>query len=350
MGNELSEFSKKVRAFMGRSLLSGSDGDQFEALALELHRLQRRFNPAYDRLCAIRNVAEVVRLSDIPAVPTVAFKELEMTSLPVPERQTVFYSSGTTQKDRSRHFHSAESLTVYEESLLLWFNQHFPGADFDWVFLTPPSKDAPNSSLVHMFQFIADIRAPKPAVFAGHVDQTGGWSLDCAEVRDALKASKPIALLGTAFLFVRLCDELEQANVRFQLPAGSWIMETGGYKGRSREMPKDELRKHLTQLLGIPPNRIFGEYGMSELCSQAYDAADGVFRFPPWARAQIISPATGREVNQGERGLIRLIDLANIWSVMAVQTEDLGRQHKNGFELCGRAAQAEARGCSLMSV
>ena len=89
---------------------------------------------------------------------------------------------------------------------------------------------------------------------------------------------------------------------------------------------------------------------MSELSSQAYAAEDGLFRFPPWARAQIISPATGREANAGERGLIRVYDLANVWSVMAVQTEDVGIKEGDAFRLLGRAAAAEARGCSLMSV
>jgi hypothetical protein len=102
--------------------------------------------------------------------------------------------------------------------------------------------------------------------------------------------------------------------------------------------------------LGISSENIFGEYGMSELSSQAYAGADGLFRFPPWARAQMISPATGREAREGEGGLIRVYDLANVWSVMAVQTEDVGVREGDGFRLLGRAAEAEARGCSLMSV
>jgi hypothetical protein len=114
-------------------------------------------------------------------------------------------------------------------------------------------------------------------------------------------------------------------------------------------MPKQELHRSITDRLGVAPNRIFGEYGMSELSSQAYAGADGLFRFPPWARAQIISPATGREARAGERGLIRVYDLANVWSVMAVQTEDIGISEGNGFRLVGRAAEAEARGCSLMT-
>ena len=153
-------------------------------------------------------------------------------------------------------------------------------------------------------------------------------------------------------------------------------METGGYKNRSRTMPKAELHALITERLGVPQSHIVCEYGMSELSSQAYDLGALAsrrrvtllrpeelagetpalpepvtrhFRFPPWARVQIISPETGREVADGETGLIRVFDLANVFSVMAIQTEDLGIRRGDGFELVGRVAQAEPRGCSLMS-
>jgi hypothetical protein len=104
----------------------------------------------------------------------------------------------------------------------------------------------------------------------------------------------------------------------------------------------------LAKFLGVQPNNVLAEYGMSELSSQAYDNAAGVFHFPPWARACIISPETGAESAEGETGLLRVFDLANIASVMAVQTEDLAVRRGDGFELLGRAASAEPRGCSLL--
>jgi hypothetical protein len=204
-------------------------------------------------------------------------------------------------------------------------------------------------------------------------------------------------LLGTAFSFVHLVDFLEEKDLRLQLPPGSRVMETGGYKNRSRTMPKAELHALITEYLGIAAENIVCEYGMSELSSQAYDCsltsplpsplpsewerrgdrertrvdaqiAEGVrqgqssvavntiasdvpkiFHFPSWARVQIISPETGREVADGETGLIRVFDLANVFSVAAIQTEDLGVRHGEGFELIGRVKPAEARGCSLMT-
>src|ERR1019366_2183313 len=124
--------------------------------------------------------------------------------------------------------------------------------------------------------------------------------------------------------------------------------------------PKAELHALITERLDVPRENIICEYGMSELSSQAYDLeiqnskfkiqnSDRPFRFPPWARVQIISPETGREVAEGETGLIRVFDLANIFSVAAIQTEDLGIRRGDGFELIGRAQLAEPRGCSLMT-
>jgi len=166
---------------------------------------------------------------------------------------------------------------------------------------------------------------------------------------------RPFVLLGTAFNFVHLVEAFECASRRYVLPPGSRVMETGGYKGRSREMPKADLHAALVRHLGVAPDHIVREYGMSELSSQAYDRVCGEredsrrFRFPPWARALVISPETGRDVDDGGIGLIRVFDLANVFSVLAVQTEDLGIRRGDGFELLGRAPRAEARGCSLLA-
>jgi hypothetical protein len=185
------------------------------------------------------------------------------------------------------------------------------------------------------------------------------------QLNHACDAGKPLTLLGTAFSFVHLLDHLAESNLQFQLPKDSCVMETGGYKNRSRTMPKAELHSLITRRLGITPDKIICEYGMSELSSQAYtvrndecpmtkrDQTTGSinrhFHFPPWARMQIISPENGREVAEGETGLIRIFDLANVFSVAAIQTEDLGIRRGDGFELIGRAQEAEPRGCSLMT-
>jgi hypothetical protein len=195
--------------------------------------------------------------------------------------------------------------------------------------------------------------------FVGKTDPAGSWTLDFDVIERGLKAlaerNEPVVICGTAFSFVHWCDHLtaEQRTLRF--PAHSRVFETGGYKGRSRIVPKTELHRMIGSFLGIPQTHIVSEYGMSELSSQAYDRVVGspparIFRFPPWARAMIVSPETLTEVEDGETGLVRIYDLANVGSVMAIQTEDLAIRRGDGFELIGRAALAEPRGCSLMEV
>jgi hypothetical protein len=315
--------------------------------------------------------------TQIPAVPAAAFKELELTSLTPGERTAVFHSSGTTGQKPSRHFHSAESLAVYGASLWNWFEQNFfANSKFkiqnsEQVFLTPPPEQAPHSSLVHMFEALrrklggASVPASR-AEFLGKLASDGSWILDFAAAlavlgdNSKLKNQNLKLLLGTAFSFVHLVDYLAENHLQFELPTGSRVMETGGYKNRSRTMPKAELHALITERLGIPAENITCEYGMSELSSQAYDSeiknsklkiqnSERLFHFPPWARVQIISPETGREVAEGETGLIRVFDLANVFSVAAIQTEDLGVRRGDGFELAGRAQLTEPRGCSLMS-
>ena len=350
----------------------------FNELALELFRLQFAHNAPYRRLCETRGVSpqNVTRWAQIPAVPTSAFKEFELSCLPAAERTSVFYSSGTTEQRPSRHFHSAESLAIYEASSWPWFAQHVvpdfksPIADLKLAILTPPPTQVPHSSLVHMFETVRRALDAPETAFIGNTAADGAWTVNCDAAlqawRSACDSAASVVLLGTAFSFVHLLDQLAEKRLRFDLPSGSRVMETGGYKGRSRNLPKPELHALITGRLGIPPTHIICEYGMSELSSQAYDHALDVTRntrhasghsslatrhchFPPWARVQILSPETGHEVGEGERGLIRVFDLANAFSVLAIQTEDLGIRRGAGFELVGRAVLAEPRGCSLMA-
>jgi hypothetical protein len=349
--------SSQVRSFMSRSLAAENPaaGEEFNRLALALFAWQREAVPIYRALCERRNAGpESIRdWRRIPALPTSAFKAYEVSSIPAGERTRVFHSSGTTGQRPSRHFHNAETLSVYEASLLPWFERHFftvQPAPMKLLFLTP--ETAPHSSLVHMFTAVRRHFGAPDSAFTGCADAGGAWSLDLeptlAAVREAVGENRPLGLLGTAFSFVHLLDHLQSAGKRFALPKGSRVMETGGYKGRARTVTKAQLRQMLARFLGVQPAHVLAEYGMSELSSQAYDGADGVFHFPPWARVCVISPETGAESSEGETGLLRVFDLANIGSVMAVQTEDLAVRRGDGFELLGRAASAEPRGCSLL--
>jgi hypothetical protein len=396
----LSEFADHLRDLIRTTPPAESSwtNELFGELALKLFALQCRHNEPYRTLCEAKGIVESRKIRDwrdIPAIPATAFKDFDLTSLAPENRTSVFHSSGTTEHRPSRHFHNAESLALYEESLLAWFKSHLQFEQrVPIISLTPSRAAAPHSSLVYMFESIREKFGSDSSALVGRADQNGGWTVNAEAavgmLRRSVEADEPILILGTAFSYVHLLDYLADHDINFKLPNDSYAMETGGYKGRSRNLPKDELHQLICERLGIPPTNIICEYGMSELSSQAYDQPSTyhrsrtsrreeahsnlrdrnqslltsaatmlalekecgrprVFHFPPWARVQIISPETGREVNEGETGLIRIYDLANVFSVMAIQTEDLGVRRGDGFELIGRATLAEPRGCSLMT-
>jgi hypothetical protein len=374
----LSAFSARLRERIRTGMREGD----FESLALELFALQFENNHAYRTFCERMNRTpeNTHDWREIPAVPAAAFKELQMTSLKREEQTAVFYSSGTTAERRSRHFHSAESLSLYEDSLLAWFKPNVTAKPTSIICLIPPPLEAPNSSLAHMFQTVRNRLGAEDSIFLGVVSPDGGWSLDLdrsvAAMEKMSTGNQPALIMGTAFAFVHLLDHVARQNCHFTLTKGSLALETGGYKGRSRSLPKAQLHSLISDYLGIEAPQIVCEYGMSELGSQAYSSvavgsrrreeADRVsesivpsaashrplpepFQFPPWARARIISPETGAELEEGGTGLIEVFDLANVYSVMAIKTEDLGINRGGGFELVGRADIAEPRGCSLMA-
>jgi len=358
MTPELSRFAARLREVI--SVPNPSDQTPeaaFSSMALELFRLQYEANACYRKICELRGCApdRIHDWREIPAIPASAFKELEVTALQRADRVAVFRSSGTTAANRGRHYHSQESLAVYEASLLAWFRAQVlaqPGEKLRFLSLTPPGFAAATSSLVYMFETIRREHGTV-SCFAGTIAADGSWEPNFQSairfIREAAKANEAIFIGGTAFNFVHLLDSCEQQRLRFQLPAGSRVLETGGYKGRSRSIPKAELHGAMQRAFGIELEQIVMEYGMSELSSQAYSRASHPrFQFPPWARVQLISHETGSPVGAGETGLIRVFDLANVWSVMALQTEELGVRHEFGFELVGRAAEVEPRGCSLM--
>lgn len=377
MISDLTSFAAQLRELMAFATCSKpSPGlsaqafldERFSTLAMELFALQFKHNSVYRRICEARGQAPdtVESWSKIPAAPAAAFKEFELTSLAPAERVAVFHSSGTMGQQRSRHFHSQESLKLYEASLWPWFEKHvipdLSSTPWHFLSLTPNKETAPNSSLVHMIETTSRLSRARTVTFAGYAAEDGTWGVDVELALEVVAGvvEGPVVLLGTAFNFVHLLDAMVERRQRLRLSAGSRIMETGGYKGRSRELAKPELHALLTEYLGVPQSQILSEYGMSELGSQAYDSVSGglckmqhatrIFRFPPWCRVQITSPETGREVADGETGLVRIYDLANAFSVMGIQTEDKAVRHGHGFELIGRAVAAEPRGCSLMAI
>ena len=373
---QFNSYLERLTALMASTQTSdapSSEASAFDSLSLELFRLQFTHNPAYQSFCrhrGIQRAEDVSHVLDVPAIPTTAYKQSRLSCLPLESVTREFHSSGTTDHTPSRHAHSPRSLALYENSLLLSFEQGLisqpPQQDQFIVSLTPSAHIAPHSSLAHMCQVVCDRWGNTDSRCLGTIDAMGTWSVDIPRVIEsaqlAIASHRPLGILGTAFNWVHLLDSCAARHIHLTLPEGSWAMETGGYKGRSRILSKFELHQALSERLGIRAERIVCEYGMSELSSQAYDgalipeASEGVvptkrrcFRFPPWARSRIVSPENGDEVADGAVGIIQVFDLANAFSVLAVQTEDLGRRCGDGFELIGRIADAEARGCSLLA-
>jgi hypothetical protein len=332
-----------------------SDDARFARGALALFAFQFERCAPYRRFCERRGVTpESVRdWREIPAVPTGAFKEVPLRGFPAEATVKVFRTSGTTTAARGEL--ALDTLALYEASLLPTFRRFLlpelaPGARARILALAPPPEEAPDSSLTHMFAVaIAALGAPGSGFFVA------GGALRTAELLAALREPRPEPLLvaGTAFAFVHWLDALAAAGERLRLPAHARLMETGGFKGRSRALPREALHAALAERLGVPEARIVNQYGMTELGSQFYDstlaepAAPRRKLGPPWARVRIVDPESGREAAPGAVGVIEVFDLANTGSVAALRTADLGRRAGDGFEVIGREPGAEARGCSL---
>jgi hypothetical protein len=330
-----------------RRLLEPIDETAWNDLALKLFAWQIARLPAYRRLAAGHGVApgKIESWKDIPAVPQQLFKKTRLFSHPAARPGVVYETSGTTTGQPGRQYlldagiYRAVSVEGTRRAGL------FDGRP-ELFFLAPSPEDAPHSSLSAMFGFWQKALRQKGSRF-----QLREGILDPAAIRKTLLAAirprRPIGICGTAFSFVHLIDSWAGLPP-LPLPRESWVLETGGFKGRSREIAKADLYRQIAGIFSIPDHAIWNEYGMSELSSQAYArGAPGLHQTPAWARVLICHPATGREVAIGRRGLVRWIDLANVDSVLAVQTLDLAERMQNGFRLMGRMARTEPRGCSL---
>jgi hypothetical protein len=334
------------------------DPERFERLALALYAHQFHHCEPFARFAAGRGArpSQVLTWREIPPVPTGAFKEMPLRSFAPLATKHVFRTSGTAAEKRGALY--LDTLELYEASLLPSFETGVlpellgTRGRMPILVLTPSPAEANDSSLSHMFGVVLRERGGAGSDYFVHRGRLELASLALA-LESAVATGVPIALCGTAFAFVHLLEAMEQAGRRMALPAGTRIMETGGFKGRARELTRGRLCALLQERLGVPPERVVNQYGMTELGSQFYDSVliqpDAPRRklAPPWTRVRILDPDTGSDCPPGEVGLITIVDLANTGSVLAVQTADLGREVTGGFEVIGRSPGAEARGCSI---
>lgn len=348
----------ELLAFVGRGIAAPCEDAEFNQLALRVFAYQFANNRPYRLLCERRKrtPATVNHWRNIPAVPIAAFKETVLASEPI-EGAAEFNSSGTTQPERkSRHFHP--SLALYDLNAQLNFKAHvLPDREsLRFCVLFPTRRELPNSSLAHWLQLMVErFGAPGSDWFVSH-----SAGLDASRLVSSLRnAAEPIGVLAASFGLVHFLEHCQDNGVRLQLPPGSRVMDTGGYKGRSREYAKDELYAMVTDRLGVPASHIVNMYGMTEHGTQFLDAvlrdhlrepAEPLTRYkvvPPWARTRIVDPETLEDSADGQPGLLLHVDLINRASALAVLTEDIGYAIGGGFELRGRAQGSEARGCSI---
>ena len=346
-----------------RNFAAGDRSRSFSDLALEIAEFQRAFSAGFARLCERRR-GPCESVDDIPGVPCDAFRLARVAVHPAHEDQLRFYTSGTTSG--ARGMHAMRVVETYHELALQFGRAALLSSEGPRrvVALAPVLDEPPTSSLGQMMaRFMVeferrgafDVRSPERWLIDERgVDLTG---LEQAAAR-ASEREETLLVLATSFALVGLLDAL--AGRAVPLPAGAVIMQTGGFKGKTREIEAGELRRSVAQTFGIPESQIVSEYGMTELTSQLYEAtlpgsalqrdrqgAPGVYAEPPWLRVVPVDPSTLEPVPSGEIGIARIVDLGNVDSAVAIQTQDRVRRVEGGIVLLGRAAGAPPRGCSL---
>ncbi len=285
--------------------------------------------------------ATVGTWQQIPAVPTDAFKlcDFPLSCFPTENALKVFRTSGTTRDVRGEHWMS--DLSLYETSVLEgWQHAGLPVPTNPW-FLSPSPQEAPDSSLVHMLATLQ----------RHHASGTSGrWMID-GEGRIDLSLlaneDRPVTLFATAVALLR-CME---SGKSLPLPPGSWIFETGGYKGLKVTLEPEAFRDQVSEAFAVPRDKLLNEYGMTELSSPFYAwSNEDRHRGSPWTRIRVIDPETGLKCETGQIGYLEIVDLANLDSVAAIRTQDLAiARDERSFTLLGRDPRALPRGCSRRS-
>lgn len=317
----------------------GEDPGDFEALCLEVAAAQDALDddPAKG-LAAIR------------PVPETGFKLMTLAHFPPSEAEATFHTSGTTTGTPGRHLVRDRSL--YRLSAVAGFERFVMrgGRCSRFVHLIPPGSERPHSSLSGMVDDVVDAFAERGSVCARQGDAV---DLDAAlgAFDSAISAGEALCLLGTTLDCLTLFDGMRARGVELRLPRGSRAMHTGGPKATGRAISRDTLRGEFAELLGMQPEDVIEEYGMTELLSQAYDAprvSPGPRRLVPvpWMRTRVLDPATLRDVPDGSRGILCHYDLANVHTAVAVLTGDTALRIRDGFADVVRAAGAAPRGCS----
>jgi len=322
-----------------KHIFSGHSEESFRQLALSQFFYQYEHNPVYRRYCDLIHISprDVDILWKIPFLPVEFFKTQHVVAGD-PVWEQVFASSGTTATEKSCHY--VKDLRLYRQSFLRTF-EHFYGpiGDYCLLALLPGYMDNPNSSLIFMVRELIDD--------TGHPES--GFYLDDRQrltnkLRELERKGQKTLLLGVSFALLDLAEEY-RLNLQHTL-----VMETGGMKGRRKELTRQELHQKVQGGLGV--SQVHSEYGMAELLTQAYSKKDGRFHTPPWMKVMVRDYDDPFDwAGPGKSGGINVIDLANLYSCPFIETKDIGRIFDDGsFGVLGRFDDSDVRGCNLLVI
>ncbi|AWX44102.1 hypothetical protein HME9304_01102 [Flagellimonas maritima] len=322
-----------------QNIFSISKPAEFESLALEVFKFQYNHNVIYRSYCNLlkKSPEDILNLKQIPFLPIEFFKKSNVVSSEK-KPEAIFESSGTMGNITSKH--SIVDISIYKESYTKCFNTFYgPVGDYCILALLPSYLERDASSLVYMVNdFVSKSKHP----------DSGFYLYDLKKLSQKLlqleKEQIKTLLIGVSFA---LLDLAEQFPVHLK---HTIIMETGGMKGRRKELIREELHAILRNAFSV--EKIHSEYGMTELLSQGYSKGDGLFKTPPWMKIYARDTEDPLTIqNNDTTGGISIIDLANLYSCSFIATEDLGKTHTDGsFEILGRFDQSDVRGCNLMAL
>ena len=322
---------------MQNNIFNIQNQEDFKQVALEVFKHQFKNNKVYRSFCDLLYIhpSDVTKVEEIPFLPIQFFKSRKVLSS-LDEIDETFTSSGTTGSITSNHF--VTDINLYKESYLKGF-AHFYGNIEDYVVLAllPNYLERNGSSLVYMVDdLINKSNNPESGFYLNNIKELAKKLIELD------KKGQKTLLIGVSFALLDLI-EMQQFNLKNTI-----IMETGGMKGRRKELVRDELHQLLKE--GFKVDKIHSEYGMTELLSQGYSNGNGVFDTPPWMKILTRDTEDALTIQQvGKTGGINVIDLANYNSCSFIATQDLGKVHKNGnFEIIGRFDNSDIRGCNLM--
>jgi anaerobic magnesium-protoporphyrin IX monomethyl ester cyclase len=357
--DEVKELDAEILAFIHRGV-EHQDADAFNRLALEVFALQYRYLPLYRRYCERRGAtpADISSWEEIPSLPTDCFKVAALTLLPEHTVRT-FMTSGTTRsEERGKVLYDEGGLKLMdatiEEAATAFL---FPDGVKNTILIIAPSPEmAPHMVMAYGMNNLKEHFGLPGSRFLVGADGFEVQDL-VHELRRSEVEGNPVALCGGSFGFVNFFDYCRQEGLQFHMPSGSRCLDAGGFKGKSREVGRDEFLNDCEEFLGVHRDHCINLLGMTEIASQFYDntlynlgkGSDGP-RYkinPPWTKTVVVDPDTLEPLPAGKQGLLRHFDLANRGHICAIQTDDMGKKVGGGFEVYGRAQEGEARGCSL---